>query len=284
MIKMTLAAALAAICMLVSGADARVVTRDGKRVDCGDGSRCEAEWRGQRGLVRRAAKRPSVERIAAQMPWGADLAGYADGVATVAGEAIVTPLTVIQYLIETATVGGTMGRQGPEVALGRLHPEFARRLSAAIYEARGAGLPSAGVFSGYRPPAFGVGGFHDKFNSMHSYGMAADMAGIGSPNSEEWRLFVRIAKRHKIYNPYIDARGRLTNWHEWNHFQPTYVKKVAASNKLRKTITGRGPVTLEKMWRVASAMIDKRETPAQRQPRASHARTKHKAHHRRHYT
>jgi hypothetical protein len=51
------------------------------------------------------------------------------------------------YLIETATPGYTMTRQGPELAIGRLHPEFAKRLAAAIAEARGAGLPFAGILS-----------------------------------------------------------------------------------------------------------------------------------------
>src|SRR5262249_504255 len=74
------------------------------------------------------------------------------------------------YLIETATPGYTMMRQGPERAIGRLHPEFVRRLAAAIAEARGAGLPFAGIFSAYRPPVFGVGGFADKFHSLHTYG------------------------------------------------------------------------------------------------------------------
>ena len=68
------------------------------------------------------------------------------------------------YLIGTATPGYTMTRQGPERAIGRLHPEFVKRLAAAITEARGAGLPFAGIFSAYRPPAFGVGGFADKFH------------------------------------------------------------------------------------------------------------------------
>src|SRR5215470_17259389 len=68
------------------------------------------------------------------------------------------------YLIETTNPGYTMMLQGAELAIGRLHPEFAARLEHAIREARSAGLPSAGVFSAYRPPAFGVGGFSDKFN------------------------------------------------------------------------------------------------------------------------
>src|SRR5262245_7198723 len=41
------------------------------------------------------------------------------------------------YLIATATPGYTMTRQGPERAIERLHPEFVKRLAAAIAEARG---------------------------------------------------------------------------------------------------------------------------------------------------
>jgi hypothetical protein len=74
-----------------------------------------------------------------------------------------------------------MTRQGPERAIERLHPEFVNRLAAAIAEARAAGMPLAGIFSAYRPPAFGVGGFADKFHSLHTYGLAVDVTGIGGP-------------------------------------------------------------------------------------------------------
>ena len=74
-----------------------------------------------------------------------------------------------------------MTLQGAEIAIGRLHPEFVVRLANAIREARSAGMPFAGVFSAYRPPAFGVGGSSDKFNSLHTYGLAVDMHGIGGP-------------------------------------------------------------------------------------------------------
>src|SRR3954470_13959785 len=55
------------------------------------------------------------------------------------------------YLLETAHPGGTMVRQGPEVAIGRLHPEFVTRLAGAIREARAAGFEEVGIFSAYRP-------------------------------------------------------------------------------------------------------------------------------------
>jgi hypothetical protein len=49
------------------------------------------------------------------------------------------------YLLETASPGYTMTLQGPEVAISRLHPEFAVRLESAIREARNVGLPFAGI-------------------------------------------------------------------------------------------------------------------------------------------
>ena len=101
------------------------------------------------------------------------------------------------YLIETAKPGYTMTRQGPELAIGRLHPEFAVRLASALREAREAGLTSAGIFSAYRPPAFGVGGFRDKFNSLHTYGLAVDMHGIGSAGSAEAQRWHEIAAKHR---------------------------------------------------------------------------------------
>ena len=106
------------------------------------------------------------------------------------------------YLIETATPGYTMTRQGPERAIGRLHPEFVRRLAAAIAEARAAGLPSAGLFSAYRPPAFGIGGFADKFHSLHTYGLAVDVTGIGAPGTPSALLWHEIAARNGVICPY----------------------------------------------------------------------------------
>ena len=87
------------------------------------------------------------------------------------------------YLLETASPAYTMTLQGPEVAIAAYIREFAVRLESAIRQARNVGLPFAGIFSAYRPPVFGVGGFSDKFNSLHTYGLAVDMRGIGRPGS-----------------------------------------------------------------------------------------------------
>jgi hypothetical protein len=154
------------------------------------------------------------------------------------------------YLIETATPGYTMTRQGPELAIGRLHPEFVRRLAAAVSEARAAGLPSAGIFSAYRPPAFGVGGFVDKFHSLHTYGLAVDVIGIGAPGSPNALLWHEIAARHGVICPYGPY-----NLVEWNHCQPTWVKIILPDNPLRETVTADGPINLEDMFETAYALL-----------------------------
>ena len=154
------------------------------------------------------------------------------------------------YLIATATPGYTMTRQGPERAIERLHPEFVNRLAAAITEARAAGLSLAGIFSAYRPPAFGVGGFSNKFNSLHTYGLAVDMRGIGAPGSAEAELWHRIAAKNGVVCPY-GPRDRA----EWNHCQPTSVKMIVAQNPLRETVSSAGPYDLDSMFEAGNAMI-----------------------------
>jgi hypothetical protein len=145
------------------------------------------------------------------------------------------------YLIATATPGYTMVRQGVPVAIGRLHPDFIVKLAAAIKLAREAGMTNAGLFSAYRPPAFGIGGFHDKFNSLHSYGLAVDMTGIGGPGSRLARLWQTIVKRVGLYLPYGP-----NNRAEFNHTQ--LVPTKMASSFLRRTITASEPKNLQAMW------------------------------------
>jgi hypothetical protein len=145
------------------------------------------------------------------------------------------------YLIDTATPGYTMVRQGVSVAIGRLHPDFIVKLASAVHLAHEAGMTHAGVFSAYRPPAFGVGGFGDKFNSLHSYGLAADMTGIGGPRSRLARLWQTIVKRVGLYLPYgPDNRA------EFNHTQ--LVPTKMAPSFLRGTITASAPKNLNVMW------------------------------------
>jgi hypothetical protein len=162
------------------------------------------------------------------------------------------------YLIATSTPGSTMVRQGPALAVGRLHPEFVRRLAAAIREARQAGLPSVGVFSAYRPPAFGVGGFSDKFNSLHSYGLAVDMSGIGGPGSAEAKIWYESAAKHGVTCPY-----GFENRVEWNHCQPTRIKIVLPESPLRDTVTASGPIDLVSMFEAGNSLIESPESVAE---------------------
>jgi hypothetical protein len=154
------------------------------------------------------------------------------------------------YLVETSRPGSTMMRQGPELAISRLHPEFAVRLAGAIQAARNAGLGQAGIFSAYRPPVFGVGGFADKYYSLHAYGLAVDMQGIGRPGSAEAQQWHEIAAEHGIVCPY-GYRNRA----EWNHCQPTHLVAVKAENPLRGTIVASGPIDLERMFETGSRFI-----------------------------
>jgi hypothetical protein len=158
------------------------------------------------------------------------------------------------YLVQTASPSYTMAQQGPELAIERLHPEFAIRLAKALHEARDSGLSSAGIYSAYRPPAFGVGGFSDKFNSLHAYGLAVDLYGIGRPGSSEAQRWYEIAASHGVICPYGPHHKS-----EWNHCQPTGVKIVLPENLLRDTITANGPVSLEAMFEAGNSVV---ESPA----------------------
>jgi len=178
-----------------------------------------------------------------------------------------TPVEIAEaraYLIETASPGYTMTLQGAELAIGRLHPEFAVRLEHAIREARSVGLPSAGVFSAYRPPAFGVGGFSDKFNSLHTYGLAVDMRGIGDPGSPEAQLWHQIAAKNGVVCPY-GPRDHA----EWNHCQPTSTKIISAQNPLRETVSSAGPFDLESMFEAGNRMIEDMASAADSLSRAA---------------
>ncbi|HLH87994.1 MAG TPA: hypothetical protein VKX28_06000 [Xanthobacteraceae bacterium] len=155
------------------------------------------------------------------------------------------------YLQETAWTSATMTRQGPQTAIARLNPWFAARLASAIREARVSGLPTAGIFSAYRPPAFGIGRFLDRFASLHAYGLAVDMRGIGEPHSKEAKLWYEIAGRHGIFCPY-----GIDSIREWNHCQATPAKAVCRDNPLRDTITAEGPIDLDGMFKAGNWFVD----------------------------
>jgi chemotaxis protein histidine kinase CheA len=159
------------------------------------------------------------------------------------------------YLVKTATPGGTMMRQGVSVAIDRLHPGFAVKLAEAVKRARDEGLTEAGVFSAYRPPAFGIGGFADKFDSLHSYGLATDITGIGGPGSASAHRWHQIVMDVGLYLPYgPDHRV------EFNHTQ--FIPVKVAPRELRETITADGPIDLRQMWLASGVDVYVTEPPA----------------------
>jgi hypothetical protein len=159
------------------------------------------------------------------------------------------------YLVKTATPGGTMVRQGVSVAIDRLHPGFAVKLAEAVKRARDEGLTEAGVFSAYRPPAFGIGGFADKFDSLHSYGLATDITGIGGPGSASAHRWHQIVMDVGLYLPYgPDHRV------EFNHTQ--FIPMKVAPRELRETITADGPIDLRQMWLASGVDAYVTEPPA----------------------
>lgn len=154
------------------------------------------------------------------------------------------------YLAETATPGGTMMTQGVEESLACLHPEFVKALAAAIRQAREEGMEEAGIFSACRPPKLGVGGFSDKHKSLHAYGLAVDMHGIGRPGSKQSKQWHDIAIKNKLVTPY-GWRHRA----EWNHYQGTGLVGVPKSHPLRVHITAAGPIDLFSMWAAQVSLL-----------------------------
>ena len=143
--------------------------------------------------------------------------------------------------MRTASPGYTMTVLGVSTAIEPLHPALIVKLAEAVKLAREAGMPNAGVMSGYRPPGLGVGGFSNKFMSMHSYGLAVDVSGIGvagSKTAHQWQTIVEAVGLYLPYGP--DNRA------EFNHTQ-LLPEKVAPSN-LPATITADGPKDLRQMW------------------------------------
>ena len=205
--------------------------------------------------------------------------GFEDGITTSIGESVAALAEAVEteaaraYLGATACPGYTMERQGVDVSIGRLNPIFARRLAAANREAREDGIEVC-VFSAYRPPSFGIGGFRDKFESAHAYGLAVDQGGLDGPGSRTAVHYREIAARHGVYGPYsVFSRA------EYNHFQPTKILLVADAAPLRRTITADGPRSLDRMWEIADAII----APAGLSANIAARRERHRRWARRHY-
>lgn len=158
-----------------------------------------------------------------------------------------------QYIIETSRPGFTMTAQGPWKATECLQPKFAIALAAAIKEARASGLPDTGVFSACRPTIFGIGGFNDKSLSLHTYGLAVDLMGIGRPGSTSSILWNAIAKRHGLVNPYGPSHGA-----EWNHYQASSTREVKRGSLIRTKVTETGPKDYQELWEAGQEYLSKR--------------------------
>jgi hypothetical protein len=152
-----------------------------------------------------------------------------------------------EYVQQTSVPGYTMLLQGRPVALSCLNPEFVLRLAASIKEARDLGI-NASVSSACRPPVLRVGGMADKSQSMHAYGLAVDLAGIGHPGDAAYRQWCKIAAGHGIIRPYN------TMWED-NHFQPTETKVASQVPPMKKLLSRYGPTDLMKLWAIEVGMI-----------------------------
>lgn len=123
------------------------------------------------------------------------------------------------YLASVARPGGSMDRQGINQAIGRMRPDFVVGLANSVKQAQGEGIP-VGPNSSFRDPALDPGGYRDKWNSLHGYGMASDVQGLGGrAGSPGAKRFYEIAKENGIYNPYGP-----NNRAEYNHYQVTNTK------------------------------------------------------------
>lgn len=122
-------------------------------------------------------------------------------------------MTYLDYLVSTATPGGSMSTYGTRTALGRLDPTFAQNLAAAIKQARDEGI-NAGVYSAYRSPRYTGSAFDRSGRSLHSFGEATDISGIGRPGSDTAKRWYEIATANGLFNPY-----GWQNSSEWNHYQ-----------------------------------------------------------------
>jgi hypothetical protein len=174
--------------------------------------------------------------------------------------------------------GRYMARQGVEVAIGRLHPVMAVRVARSIEQARNEGIPAC-VYSVFRPPAFGVGGFSDKYNSAHAYGIAVDFGGIDRPGSKIARRFQEIAASNGLYSLYGPGDRA-----EWNHYQLIPVRRIAPNNPLRDTIAANGPKDEVAMWIKSGVPLEKIESVALRAENAIISTRMKVSHHRGRYS
>jgi hypothetical protein len=148
-----------------------------------------------------------------------------DDMACLADERSSTELAQARaYLIQTASPSHTMAQQGPKLAIERLHPDLQFALQRSFAKPESLGCP---------PPAYipRIGPRRLEWatsltNSLHAYGLAVDLYGIGRPGSDEAQRWHEIAVRYGVICPYGPHHKR-----EWNHCQPTGIKIVLPERK-----------------------------------------------------
>jgi hypothetical protein len=94
-----------------------------------------------------------------------------------------------------------------------LNPDFAVRLASAVKQARAENIPIS-VFSAFREPGQTGSAYDAGGNSSHSYGLAADIAGLDGPNGKITQRWAQIAQANGLSNPYGIGNGA-----EYNHWQ-----------------------------------------------------------------
>jgi len=112
----------------------------------------------------------------------------------------------------------TLNRSGGgPTEISGLNNQFANRAAGALQAANNAGM-NLTIASGSRPNR-PQNRFDAQGRSMHDYGLAIDVSGLGtrgSPNWEAIRRFAPIARRFGLYNPYIhDPMAMLTEFNHW---------------------------------------------------------------------
>lgn len=152
------------------------------------------------------------------------------------------------YLIATATPGGTMRSQGTRWTIEQIHPQMRLRLAEGVYRMRRAGYRHFGIFSGYRRTGLDVGGFNNKDCSGHSYGAATDMRIAGGAGSKEARRWSEVVRDVGLYLPY-GYRNRA----EYNHTQLVSRKTFC---HLAGTITKKGPKDQKRMWLALGVQLE----------------------------
>ena len=115
-----------------------------------------------------------------------------------------------------------------------LHPDFAVGMANAIKQARAAGLPVT-LQSGFRTPGTTGSGYDSAGYSLHGYGAAMDVGGIGGAGSPQAQKWAQIAQSNGLSNPY-----GVGNPQEYNHWQLVPWKLESRPDIQAKLIAAKG--------------------------------------------